>query len=108
MSWWAAYLLTQAVEVPIYLYAGRRMVAGRRWLLAVGASTVTHPVVWFAFPWETSPWVLCFVLAESFAVIVEGGLGKRAGLARPWIWSVAANGASAAIGLAVNWTLPAA
>ncbi len=103
MTWLAAYMITQAVEIPIYLYAGRRIVAWRRWLMAIGASTVTHPVVWFAFPWETASWELCFVLAETFAAVVEGGLGKLAGVARPWLWSLMANVASVAAGFVVQW-----
>lgn len=106
MTWLTAYLITQAVEIPIYLYAGRRILPGRRWLLAIGASTVTHPVVWFAFPWETASWELCFVLAETFAVVVEGGLGKLAGLNRPWLWALVANGASVAAGFFFQWIGP--
>lgn len=103
MTWLTAYLVTQAVEVPIYLHAGRRLSAPRRWLFAIGASTVTHPVVWFVFPWETGSWGLCFVLAETFAVVVEGALGKWAGLKRPWFRALVANGASVVVGFMVQW-----
>jgi len=106
MTWLAAYLITQAVEIPIYLYAGRRIAGWRRWFLAIGASTVTHPVVWFAFPWETASWELCFVFAEIFAVVVEGGMGKWAGLMRPWFCALVANGASVTAGLLIHWIVP--
>ncbi len=102
MTWLTAYLLTQVVEVPVYLFAGKKLPQLRRWLLALGASTVTHPVVWFAFPWGTAPWELCFVAAEAFAVVVEGFLGKIAGLERPWLWALAANGASVLVGLIIQ------
>lgn len=102
MTWLTAYLLTQAVEVPVYLLAGKKLPQLRRWLLALGASTVTHPVVWFAFPWGTAPWELCFIAAETFAVVVEGFLGKIAGLERPWLWALSANGASVLVGLIVQ------
>ena len=102
MTWLTAYLLTQVVEVPVYLVAGKKLPQLRRWLLAVGASSLTHPVVWFAFPWGTASWELCFVAAETFAVVVEGALGKIAGLERPWLWALVANGASVLVGLLVQ------
>jgi hypothetical protein len=102
MTWLTAYLLTQVVEVPVYLVAGKKLPQLRRWLLAVGASSLTHPVVWFAFPWGTASWWFCFVGAEFFAVVVEGFLGNLAGLERPWIWALAANGASVLVGLLVQ------
>jgi len=102
MTWITAFLITEAVEAPIYLYAGRRLAPWRRWLLALGASAVTHPVVWFAFPWETASWEICLLAAETFAVVVEGGLGRLAGLPRPWIWSLVANGASVLLGLMIG------
>jgi len=102
MNWIAAYLITQAVEIPVYGFAGRGLPTARRWGLAVGASTATHPVVWFAFPWESAPWWVCFVAAETFAVVAEGAMGKCVGLPRPWLWSLAANGASVAVGWLIN------
>jgi len=102
MTWLTAFLLTQAVEVPVYLVAGRALPRGRRWLFALGASALTHPVVWFAFPWNTAPWAWCFLVAETFAVVSEGGLGKWAGLKRPWVWALIANGASVLVGLVVQ------
>jgi len=102
MTWLAAFALTEAVEAPVYLFAGRKLPPGRRWLLALGASAATHPAVWFAFPWETAPWELCFLAAETFAVVAEGALGRCAGMRNPWLWSLAANGASVSAGLAVQ------
>lgn len=105
MTWLQAYLLTQAVEVPVYLYAGRSLPTMRRWILALAASTVTHPVVWFALPWSIASWWICFWGAETFAVVVEGAIGRAAGLARPWLWALAANGASVLLGFGVQWWL---
>lgn len=102
MTWPVAFLLTQVVEGPIYLRAGRGLPAGRRWALALGASAITHPVVWFVFPWESAPWWMCFAAAETFAVVAEGALAKLVGLRRPWLWSLAANSASVAVGLAIQ------
>ncbi|MBL9160946.1 MAG: hypothetical protein JNJ70_25930 [Verrucomicrobiales bacterium] len=105
MTWLQAYLLTQAVEVPVYLYAGRSLPASLRWFLALAASTVTHPVVWYVFPWSTVPWWICFWGAESFAVVVEGAMGRALGLARPWLWALVANSASVLVGFGVQWGL---
>ncbi len=102
MTWPVAFLLTQAVEAPIYLFAGRALPPARRWLMALGASALTHPVVWFAFPWSTSSWWGCFLAAETFAVLAEGFLGKMMGLPRPWVWSLAANAASVVVGLMIQ------
>lgn len=102
MTWLTAFAITQAVEVPGYLFAGRRLEPGRRWLLALGASAATHPVVWFAFPWQTASWEFCFLGAETFAVVVEGALGLIAGIRNPWLWSLVANGASVCVGIAVQ------
>lgn len=106
MTWLTAYLVTQAIEVPIYLDAGQRLGIWRRWLFAIGASSVTHPVVWYAFPWETAPWGWCFVGAESFAVVVEGGLGRWAGLERPWFRALVANTLSVILGFVIQWIVP--
>jgi hypothetical protein len=102
MTWITAFAITQAVELPVYLVAGRRLDAGRRWLLALGASLVTHPLVWFAFPWQTAPWELCFLAGETFAVVAEGALGRLAGLRHPWLWSLAANASSVAVGMVIQ------
>lgn len=109
MTWLTAYLTTQAIEVPLYLVAGRGIPAARRWGFALGASTVTHPVVWFAFPWETVSWEICFLAAETFAIVAEGWIGKTTGIAHPWRWAIVANAASVGAGFliqAMNQTSP--
>ena len=70
-AWWQAFLLTQLVEIPIYLYAGRSLPRMNRIALAFGASAVTHPFVWFAFPWQQWPYVPTAVAAEFFAIAIE-------------------------------------
>lgn len=102
MSWLTAYLLTQLVEVPIYLIGARRLRRGRRWLLAFGASTVTHPVVWFLFPWDNGPWIVSAVLSETFAFVTEAWSGSLAGVEKPWLWSLLANASSVCAGLVVQ------
>ena len=103
MDWFNAFLVTQVVESPIYLYAGRRLPAGRRWLLAVGASTLTHPIVWFAFPWSTASYGSTIVAAECFALLTEAGMVCLAGIKFPLRWSFVANAASVLMGISLRW-----
>jgi hypothetical protein len=103
MDWGNAFLVTQLVEIPIYLYAGRNLPKKRRWLLAMGASTLTHPIVWFAFPWSTAPYGPTIVAAECFAVLTEAGMARLAGMRRPLRWSFVANAASVLVGVTLRW-----
>ena len=49
--WLVAFAFTQAVEAPIYVAGmepGRPM--RERWAIALAASAITHPLVWFVIP----------------------------------------------------------
>jgi len=120
-GWIPAFLFTQAVEVPIYVWAQRRG-AGRPTLaraaaIGFGASAITHPVVWFAMPGLAGaafqrmadrgmalPWSATFrflafgVLCEGFAVAVEAVYLRAMRVPRPLLWALVANAASASIG----------
>jgi hypothetical protein len=108
-TWLGAFLLTQAVEIPIYLRGARRLPLRRRWILAAGASTLTHPLLWFAVPWasDVPPYWVKLAGGESAVIAVEALFCGRLGLRRPWLWSAAANLASVAAGVALRWLLPA-
>lgn len=112
-GWAFAFAFTQAIEVPIYMRALR---VGP--LKAFGASAITHPVVWFVIPGVWSAlhgWAALHiagfslgwigqrlgygVLAESFAVAVEAAYFSSLGLKRAFLGSLAANAASALLGL---------
>ena len=75
-----ALLLTLAIEVPIVavgLARWYRVPTVRGAPIAVGASVLTHPVVWFVLPsWLVpalgSPGSL--LIAEGFACVAEAGL----------------------------------
>jgi hypothetical protein len=73
-GWFAAFLLTLAVEVPIAGYLLRRVEPDRLRLvvLLVFANLATHPIVWYVmtqlFLIGTWEYVLA---AESWAVAVE-------------------------------------
>jgi hypothetical protein len=96
--WLAAFLFTQVVEVqvPIYGYALR----GRA-LVAFGASALTHPIVWFVIPrvWHGGGYLGLVAVSEAFAILAEAFYMKKAGLAHPLRWSIAANLASSSLGL---------
>ena len=96
-DWLSAFLVTQAVEMPIYRY-GLRV----SWLSAFLASAITHPVVWFVFfsPDRDASYDEKLVAAELFAWSVEAAwfqvvLRRR----RAWSFSLFANAASVAAGL---------
>ncbi len=99
-GWLFAFALTQAVEMPIWAVAlcGRR----GRWLVAFGASALTHPIVWWVFPrlWPSGYWAMV-VAAEAFAVLAEAAYMRAFGLRRALPWSLLANGASCAAGFAI-------
>ncbi len=73
-GWFAAFVLTLAVEVPIVGYLLRRVEPDRLRLvvLAVFANLATHPIVWYVmtqlFLVGTWEYVLA---AESWAVALE-------------------------------------
>lgn len=104
--WLSAFLFTQAVEVPIYTRAlGRFPVSlAARLAIAFGASALTHPIVWFVIPsLHHGSYATLVLRAELFAVLVEGFYLYALGafdLRRSMLWSLAANGASASLGLA--------
>jgi hypothetical protein len=100
-AWAGAFGFTQLVEAPIY-----RRALGVRWFLALGASTVTHPFVWFAFPWLAEElslaWTPVAVGAELFAWFVEAVffvLVAKVRWRRAIIVSLLANAASVTLGL---------
>jgi hypothetical protein len=112
MPWFWAFLFTQIVEVPIYMRGMRA-----RFHEALGASSLTHPIVWFVIPelWDrfylnvlqrhTSIWltsstryVIMVVVAEVFAVVAEAFYFRFIGLEKPWRWSLIANMASFGLG----------
>lgn len=120
-SWFSAFVFTQVVEVPIYARALAREPAPagawRRIGLGFLCSALTHPYVWFVFPqvfyytetyerlgarWPAlldHRYAIFFVVAESFAVLVEALLLRAAGLRRALLWALLANAASAGLGI---------
>ena len=102
IAWLSAFLVTQCVEVPIY---GRALGPRRhRWLIAFGASALTHPIVFFAFPalWPAHhPWSM-LAAAEAFAVIGEAVWLSAWRVPRSIAWALLANAASVVVGLSLR------
>lgn len=101
VAWARAFAFTQLVEGPIY-----RIFVPTRWGPALAASAITHPFVWFAFPWIGDrldlSWTVTAIVSEVFAVAIEavffrfvfGVRWRRAALV-----SLAANVTSVTLGL---------
>lgn len=94
--WFIGYLVTQAIEVPLYLRV-------TTWRVAVLASTFTHPIVWFVFPvyWPRG-YVSMVIAAEIFAWGIEALWLKSQGVQRAMLWSFLANTASFCVGLGLR------
>lgn len=104
-GWLSAFLFTQLIEAPLYYGALTRCGAppsrARRWALALVASALTHPWVYFAFPrWWPGDALSGLVAAEAFAVIGEALWLSWVGLPRSVSWAALANALSAGLGLA--------
>lgn len=99
-GWLSAYLVTQIIEVPLYAW----LLRGRnhRWLIALGASTVTHPIVYWAFPLLPTSYVVQLSYAEAFAVLIEAAWLSSFGLRHSVWWALVANGLSLSVGLALR------
>ena len=119
VGWVMAFALTQAIEVPIYVRSMRPRWSSRRALaVAFGASSITHPIVWFVLPSLSRElfaamaarrmeivhegsfrWVVYAGICEGFAVVAEAIYLRALGAPRPLFWSFVANFASAVVGL---------
>ncbi len=128
-AWFSAFVFTQLLEMPIYVFVlGRRQVDGQhlplqplRWRLGFAflASMATHPYVWFVIPslfgsqwwlslevrWpalEAWRYEVFFLTAESFAVIAEALILRGLQVPRPLLWALVANMTSAGLGIALR------
>ena len=102
LPWLKAFLLTQLIEVPIWVRSQRGVARPLQARLGVGfgASAITHPIVWFFFPWALASVDdrVMVALAELFAWLVEWRWAAHFGVRRPLLWSAVANGASFSAG----------
>ncbi len=113
LAWAKAFVATQLIEVPIYL----RFCVPRRPWVALGASTLTHPLLW-ALLWPSwflvrasvlarAPWlgdrqteiVAVTAVGEGLVWLTEGLWFRLWGGHQPWRWSLVANATSAGVGV---------
>ncbi|MET0342078.1 MAG: hypothetical protein ABW252_13830 [Polyangiales bacterium] len=100
LAWLRAFVLTQAVEAPIYRFGYRATLP-----VALLASAITHPIVWFVFfgplaPFPSLGYLPRVLLAELFAWLTEAAwLAITMRRDRALLWSAIANLASVAVGL---------
>lgn len=109
MSWWVAFALTQAIEMPVYWLGTRKDALEPGWRLVAmfGPSALTHPMVWFGLRGLEPAlgfWGY-FAVAETFAVVAEALYLRAFGVASPWRLALLANATSAGIGLLIHFVL---
>jgi hypothetical protein len=93
--WPAGFLVTQLIEVPVYLVACQHLPWPKRIGVAFGASLITHPFVWFLGPMLVpEPYPLRLALSEGFAILVEAGWLRAFGVRDALLWSIFANSLS--------------
>jgi hypothetical protein len=107
LAWAKAFALTELVEAPLY-----RRIVPTNWGPALAASAMTHPFVWFFFPWLGdelgTSWTVTATASEIFAWSVEALFFRRLcriSWRRAALVSLVANGASLGLGLLVRQTL---
>lgn len=112
ISWLSAYLLTVALEMPVWAW-GLRRAFPKGWALigiTFGTSLVTHPLLWLAYH-SAERFDRSLLLAEGAVATVEGLLvwilwswkGKgEVSVARCFTISVLANATSTTLGLLVR------
>lgn len=98
-AWFYAFLLTQAVEIPIYATAARHLTFWRRLGCAAGASVLSHPILWFLLPWDRWPYWITLILGEAYVILVEVYWLRACRVPKPVHWSITANAASCVAGL---------
>lgn len=101
-EWYSAFLVTQAVEVPLYWLFARALRPSAQATYAIGASTITHPIIWFCLPWQSGDYLTVFIIAESFAVLVEALWGRLWQITHYWRAALVANISSIGVGLAIR------
>lgn len=98
-TWAIAFLLTEAVETPIYAVALRHFNLIPRLMLALGASLLTHPLVWlFVSARGANEYWSSVTVSEIAAVLLEAGYLRALAIPSALGWSVLANGLSMGVG----------
>ncbi len=106
-AWAVAFMLTQLVEIPIYLRFLRRTArpAAERTAIAFAATAITHPLLWFAGPvvvGASASFATFLALVEAFAIAAEAAWLAAFRVPRPLLASALANATSVAVGLVLR------
>jgi hypothetical protein len=106
IEWLSAFVLTQAVEMPLYvraLRAGQPPTIERLPIalaVAFAASAITHPIVYFVMPMLIpGEWLTMVMVAELFAIAAEAAWLRAFKLPRALAWAAFANAASVLVGI---------
>ncbi|VVC72080.1 Uncharacterised protein [uncultured archaeon] len=98
-----ALILTNLLEAPIYVLFYPKRAWQQVILLMLAFNLLTLPFVWFVFYPLIEDYSTYFVVAESFAFLVEAGIlwlvFRREGWQNALLASAAANALSAGAGL---------
>jgi hypothetical protein len=112
-DWFAAFVLTLAVELPVAVVILRRVEKNlpRVVVLLVAANLATHVAVWYVFTQLFLVGTPAYVLAaEGWAVVAEALIFLAAFRGLAWQWALTtallANGASFIVGRLVGQLLP--
>jgi len=71
LMFWKAFLLTNAVEIPILYLFAYKMGVVKVFATGLLANGLSLPVVWFIMPLVTSSYLNFVIFAETFAVLSE-------------------------------------
>ncbi len=103
LRWLWAFVFTEVVETGIYVQSLPGRPLRERLAIGLGASAITHPIVWYVIPDVTQSFGLAWWptvgIAETYAVLVETLWLAGFGVRRPFLWSLAANMVSFSLGL---------
>lgn len=105
-----AYLLTLLLETPVYWYFLRKYCpAWKAVAFSIIINAITLPFVWFVFYPAIQDYWTFFAAAELFAFIAEAVLVMllipKTTARKAFLASLAANAASATVGLALAFLL---
>ena len=88
--WLNAFLLTLLIEIPIYFSCIRGKV-WERLLLSYAPTGLTHPPLWFLFPWGQYDYLFLYVSSELLVLLVEGSYLKLMKVDKPFKLAFTAN-----------------
>jgi len=105
--WFRSFAFTLVVELPIFFVVSRGLVPAWKALLAGAAGTcLTHPLLWFVWPFVVRDYAAYVASGELIVAVVESfvfhALARPVPLARAVAASFIANAASYGAGLLLS------